>query len=267
MIAIIILLFLIFAIYKREIRHSLAGVLKCFFKWKILLPVALMLLYICCFVWLFYKVNLWDWSLLKDTIFWAGAALVMLFNYERIGKDLKKYLKDQFGLIIILEFVAGFYAFNIIGELILVPFVIFLSMMNAVAATKKEWLPVKKLTDGLIATIGIYILLFAISRMIGGFRTFATIHTLETFLLPIIFTLIFLPFIYVVALFAEYEMLFVRLEHVWFKNNKSLIKYAKRQVFKTCLLNLRKVKNLSAKSAFAFMEVKDKAGVIKAIIE
>jgi len=191
----------------------------------------------------------------------------MLFNYEKISKDFKKYLKDQFGLIIILEFIAGFYAFNIIGELILVPLIIFLSMIKAVAATKKEWLSVKKLTDGFIAAIGIYVLLFSVSRMVGDLNSFATIHTLKTFLLPIIFTLIYLPFVYVVALFAEYEMLFVRLEHVWFKNNKTLIKYAKRQVFNMCLLDLRKVKKLSTKSAFAFMEVNDKAGVVKAILD
>lgn len=259
------LIALLFMMLKKEIRQSIVSLLKCFLHWKILVPILLTFLYTLIIVLIFKKVNLWNFSLLKDTIFWLGAAFIMLFNYEKISKDLKKSIKEIFGLVVVLEFIAGLYAFNIIGELILVPSIVIIAMMNAVADTKKEWLPVKKLTDGILSIIGIYILIFTIFQIAKNFQDFRTMHNLESFLLPIIFTLLYLPFIYLLALFAEYELLFMRIGSFWLKDNKKLSKYAKRQALRTCLFSLNKLKKLSAKSPFAFMDVKNEIDVQKAV--
>ena len=263
-ISIIIFAGLVFAIFKKEIRTSLLAVIKSLFQWKLILPIVISLLYIYLFVWLLYKANIWDRSLLKDTIFWVGAALVMLFNFQKISTGLGKYLRENFNLIIILEFIAGLYVFSIFGEIVLVPLVIILVCMSAVAGTKKEWLPVKRIMDGILCLIGLYIIVHATFQIARNFTEFRTIDNLKSFLLPIVFTLIYLPFVYCVALTSEYEMLFLRLSY-WLKDDKSLIKAAKKQAIICCLFSLNRLRRLSNKSIFTFMDVKDEADIQKVI--
>lgn len=259
----ILIAFMVFLFYKKETRILLLNLLKQLLNRKLILPIACMLVYIGLFTSVFFKFGLWDWSLLKDTIVWIGIAFVMLFNYGKISDNFTKYLKENFKFVIVLEFIVGIYVFNIFGELLLIPIVIILTLINAVARNKEEYKPIEKITNTILAIIGLYILYHAILQCISGFQNFLSLHNLKSFLLPIIFTILFIPFVYLFALIAEYESLFVRIDNTWFKNNKELSMYAKRQVIITCFLKLKMVKLLSQNKAMSFINAKSKSDIKK----
>jgi hypothetical protein len=60
------------------------------------------------------------------------------------------------------------------------------------------------------------------------FNKFASMSTLENFIIPILLTLTFLPFVYLVAVYVAYENLFIRLQ--FFIKDPSLLKYTKKRI-------------------------------------
>jgi hypothetical protein len=69
---------------------------------------------------------------------------------------------------------------------------------------------------------------------------------LRDLLLPPLFTIAFLPFMYLIALFLKYENVFTRIDIV--NTNSELARYTKRRILAACRFNLRKLSKLSWRS-------------------
>lgn len=67
----------------------------------------------------------------------------------------------------------------------------------------------------------------ALYNVVTDFESFATRRSLTDFSLPPILSLLFLPFLYVMAAFVSYEMAFTRLR--FFVKDRALLSYAKRK--------------------------------------
>jgi hypothetical protein len=67
--------------------------------------------------------------------------------------------------------------------------------------------------------------------------------------LPILLSILFLPFIYFLKLFATYEALFVRLK-LGSEKSKKLKRYAKWEIIKHCRLSLKKVEKASNRNIY-----------------
>ena len=115
-----------------------------------------------------------------------------------------------------------------------------------VAETKPEHKPVKTIMDiaGWLWNIPIAICGRRHRRISGVCRYGEP----KRVLLPIILTILLVPYLYVLTVYMAYESIFNRLE--WFlRRKKKLVGYAKRQVFRTCLLRISKVKRFSGPAA------------------
>ena len=262
------LIFLFWALSQKNIRTSMLGVLKAFFQKKIITVFLAMFVYIFFIILLFSKLQIWNASLTKDTGFWIlGSAFVLLMNVNNATQDdhhFKKILIDNLKLILVLEFIITLYSFNFWIEMLFVPVMFLIVTMGAVAEIKKEYLPVKKLIDYILSFIGIFLIIFAISKVIGDYQGFLTANNLRSFVLPPLMTLAYIPFLYIFALIMAYEMLFVRLD-IFLKNDKKLAGFAKQKIFRLCFLNLGKLNRFAKESTSDLLNLRDKNGILNLV--
>jgi len=164
----------------------------------------------------------------------------------------------------VLEFIINLYAFNLIIELILMPLLLFIGAMGALAETKKEYMPVKKVIHSVLAAWVIFTIIFTFYNIVIHYKSLATIDNLRAFILPPSLTFAFLPFIYFLALYTAYELIFIRL-NIFLKNDKALARFAKEQIFILCLMNLRKLNRFAKENALEFTRLHDKNEVLNMI--
>lgn len=225
------------------------GLFKAFFVTSIVVVNLLAIIYSSSIIYLLYLVDFWDSSLLKDSIYWfIGSGFLILFNLNKAGKEegfFKNILRDNLKLLLILEFVVNFHQFSLVTELILLPVIAFLAMMQAIAEREERTMKVKSLIDWVFAIFGFIVLGISIRDIWVDFRGFANIPNLESFLLPIILSITFIPFAYCIALYMNFEVIFIRLS-LFLKNKKDL-RFAKWRTFLKSKLSLKKLNKLSTK--------------------
>lgn len=227
-----------------------------------------MLSYVALMVFLFYKIQLWDVSLAKDTIYWAvGTAFVLLINLNDALRDeryFRKILVDNLKFILVLEFIVGFYAFNLLIEIILVPLVVLIFAISAVAGMKNEHISVKRIMDSILAFFSFLLIVFALFSVFTNYQELITTDTFYSFLLPPLLTFAYLPFLYFFALIMAYENLFVRLD-IFLKDDRMLAKYAKRKIISLCLFSLRKLNRFAKEDVQKFLRLDNKNDVLTMI--
>ncbi|MEO1436276.1 MAG: hypothetical protein AAFV80_12120, partial [Bacteroidota bacterium] len=183
-------------------------------EWKLLRILIFAIIYCVAIVFLLRSLNLWDITLLKDSIFWFVGALAILGNaiLER-GKYLgKNYFKELFTFSIIIDLVLNFESFPIWIELIALPFLV----LWGLAAEKGEGLDLSLTTKKAFKSINkLFTLLYTFccfTLTVLNFNELFTWTVLKALLLPIFLFVTFYPFIYLVVVLCFYEILFVRLD-------------------------------------------------------
>lgn len=238
------IVFLIWALSQKKISGSIFSLIKIIFSKALLRINLLMIVYLSLILFLLYRINFWEISLLKDTIYWTfGVAFIMLMNASKAYSEpyfFKKTLLDNLKFVLILEFVVNFYCLNLIWELILLPFVVLLAGMNVVSELEKEHLIVKKITITILSIIGIVYSIVALYQVFSNLTDFISYENLRAILFPIIMICFYLPFIYLIALYMQYETLFNRIS-VRISEDKKLFRFVKYQIFKCSHFNLKKL--------------------------
>lgn len=258
---------------KPTLRNSFAQVASAFFNIKILLPLGLMAIYIVLLVYGLKELGVWTTSQLKITILWSiSVATVSLFRITGI-KNAPSYfkvaIKDNFKLIIVLEFIVAFYTFPLWVELIIIPVLALLGGVLVYSGTDKKYSRVEGLLNALFAWFGLGLISYAIFQISADIGKFAKLQTLTDFSLPPILFLFYLPFIFLMNLYINYENAFVRLQFV--VQEPSLRAYAKRCAiiafhFQTELLE-RWARNLNFSNRENRQDIKDTIREVKATWE
>lgn len=118
--------------FNRGTRGASWQLLRAFCDKKILGVFTLMVVYVAIITWMICRVGLWDFPLLKDTVFWFfTVASVTFFNINK-ADDLnffKDIVLDSVKLTVIVEFLVNFYTFSLWIEFIIVPLVIIGSLL------------------------------------------------------------------------------------------------------------------------------------------
>lgn len=271
-IIILVVLFLIWFLAKKSRREglgkSLLSLAKILFTPKIGIALLLMGLYLSGIVYGAYKVGLWDISLLKDTIYWfLGSACIMFFHSNEIGSKehyFREVVLDNVKLTALIEFITNLAVPNLIIELILVPVTVLLSAMIVVAGNNKKDAQAKKLLTALLTIVGLYLLFFAVSRIVLDFKDFATVQTAKSFLLSPLLTISYLPFIYFLSVYGTYDALFSRIDF-WLKEDKELAKFTKRRIVGEYFINLKQLNKFSQECSSKLMTIKNKSDAMSLI--
>ncbi|MFZ2125311.1 MAG: hypothetical protein WA087_00925 [Candidatus Saccharimonadales bacterium] len=225
---------IIFASRFKVVRSSIVDVLKALFTPKLIIPLLISFIPTTVVVLVLAYFDLWDMSVLKETIYWViGTGLVMFGSFtdvKSVKALYKKTAKDTLALIVVLEFLIWFYVFPLWAELLFVPFVTLLVLLTTMAQyMKTEGIDLtRKVLNGVQVFVGLVILMFVMVALIKDPRPLFTYQNLELFLLPLVLSFTYAPSVYLLALYSKYELAFNRINHftTLSKKDKNAIKWA-----------------------------------------
>lgn len=233
----------------KSTREASKNLLKAFFQWKITSVILLALSYSAAIVWILWTIKFWDQALLKDTIIWfTGSGFFILMNLNKAEKEknfFKNILRDNLKLILILEFVINFHQFSLLAEMFILPAIAFLAILQVVAEREERTKIVKTAIDWIFVIVTVMFLIISIRDITNDITGFANYSNLKSFLLPVILSISFIPCAYLIAVFMNYEMLFVRLG--FYLKNKRDLRFAKLRTIQKCGLQISKIRTLSPK--------------------
>ncbi len=225
-IAILLLLILLLVLFK-PLRECFVGIIKIFteflLKNKIIKAMLFELfLYFSIITFILYIIGFWNLSLFKDSILWfllSGFVLYKDIIANRNWQDtMKNYLLKVISISAIFEFITNIICLPVWSLLIIIPIICILQLMSSYSENKNEYKNVCILTNSLMTIIGIGILIYTACRLFDNFDILLQEDNLKTFVLPIIYTVAFLPFSLVNKTFAEYYQAYKRLS--WRKDIK-----------------------------------------------
>lgn len=234
-----ILVAFIWVVSQNKIRKSFFHAIKAFFAWKLTISYVLMLSYISLILLSLHSLGIWRWTQFTNTVLWVlCVAFVMLFNYSKASDEIffKNAIKDHLKILIVLEFIINLYIFSLWIELLIVPIFFILGAMIAISETSEKYNIVRSFLNYIMVIVGLFFTSYAFYMIAHDFKGFTTLENLESFIIPILLSIMFLPFIYFVALIASYENLFTRLR--FFIKDNSLLGYVKKKTIFAFGLNL-----------------------------
>lgn len=207
-------LFIVLAALNRGVRQSMVGVIRAFCQPLIIIPLTLAAGYIAAWIFAFERMGIWTTANLKTTILWAlSFAFATMFDIGRVSEDrtfFKKSVREALAITGILTFMVEFYSFSLSVELVAVPLLTLLVMLQ-IAADKPEHAQVGRLAGGLLSIVGLGYLAYSIYRTALDLKGFATLDNVREFGLPILLTICFLPFLYALVVYVVYERSFIGL--------------------------------------------------------
>lgn len=228
----------------KKIRQGFIGVLKCFFNRKLRKLWEIYFLYIGIITLMFSRFPIWKNIYLKDIILWTlFSGLTICMNAvagEADEKYISKVLKDNIRFTVVTEFLLSTFTFSLWVELIIIPIMTAITLLDVVAAQKSETVAVHKLLQSVIAFIGLCLVFQTVKVGIREYRELNMVDTLVSFFIPMVYLLFVTPLEYVFELYSKYEMLFIRM---CFKEPRDKKVKRKRhlKVIKVCGLSVKRI--------------------------
>ena len=242
--AIWLIIVLIFIFLKPKIREPAFKVIQAATVKQIVIPFIIIIFYSTLLVILASTLSFWEWKYLKDVAFWVIFTGVPVCFGAITNNNNNQYfiniLKSNLKYIVIVEFLLSSFTFNIITELILLPCLTILFLLDAVAGIKEEYSKVKRLLSFIIAFIGFTVLGLTIKKALANYVTLNSIDLLVTFSIPIVLSLLFIPIAYSYAVYSKYQELFIIMS---FKEPeiKRIRRMHRWEIMKACKLSYRRV--------------------------
>jgi hypothetical protein len=246
---------------KRKMRASLGGLARSALAWKLSVPAALLAAYTSFVCYLLWRVGFWEAAMLKDTILWfIASGLVLAYSFNRSSQRgwFRSALRDQLGVLVLIEYLAAAYTFSLPAELALQPFLIGVGLLHGVSESDAKYRPVTQLTAAVMIVAGL---------LIVGNAAYQAAHAIDLSLstaksigLPVLLAIAFLPAAYCLHLIVAYENLFLRLR-LGEPRDRAIVRYAKRQLFKMLRFSVRRVNRFLEADPMALVRVRSKQDV------
>lgn len=218
-----------FLLIYKPTRSRLAGALKVLFQPVIIIPFAIAALYAASEIYLLHHLGWWSVVNLKTTVLWLVTfAFVTMFEVataKNRQSGLGKITQDILSLTGVLLFVAELHSFPLVVEVVALPIVTFIFLAGEVAKFKPEHASTAKLLGCATGAIGLSYLGFSVWKTIEDWREAATWAVAEEFLVPIVLSLGFLPFLYAWRAYVAYSDVFTTISI--FGLDKRLVPYAR----------------------------------------
>jgi hypothetical protein len=143
-------------------------------------------------------------------------------------------------LTIVIEYFYSTFTFNIWLELLLIPTITFLAMVDAYADVREEYKIVHKFIQIVLAIISLWFFCETFKLGLKEYKELNILNTFVSFMIPIVYLLLILPLQYLIELYSKYEILFIR---IFFKNNKDKKISRKRKfvIIKECGLSVHNI--------------------------
>lgn len=215
-------------VINKSTRDSLGAVIVGLAQPAITIPLLIAALYATAEIFLLSHMGWWSIANLKTTILWLVTfAFVTMFEVAT-AKNRKagrgKITAEILSVAVLVTFIAELYSFPLIVELIALPVVTIVVLMEEIAKRKPEHAPVAKLMGCLSGLFGFFFIGFSLWKSVELWRdTFTWANWLEL-VIPIILSVAFLPFLYAWRTYVAYTEMFATISI--FGIDKALVPYA-----------------------------------------
>lgn len=235
----------------KKTRTSGIRLIRVFFQYKLIVLMSLALIYVLLVLIGLHWLSLWSPELFTETLIWfITAAIVMLFGFNEVAKQENYWrfaLVEILKFTLIVEYITNLHTFSLAAELILVPVLVIIGMMQAFSGLNEEHRKVNQFMDTVVVIFGLSLFAYSLYRVVIAPQSlFAGIAEL---VMPLILSVLFLPFVYLIAVCSEYEQLWVQLGMLYRQDDE--LRSARRKtmlvIFKSCGLRLLRVKQLRTK--------------------
>jgi hypothetical protein len=191
-------------------------------------------------------------------LFWFISSALVLFFRIHTAKDNEffvKILKDNLKLVLVLEYLMNFYTFSFGVEMVLLPITTFLIMLQTFAdiSSKKneDNKKVALFLNYILGIFGLFVITYVIYKTICGYRSLLSVSTINEFLSPIILSILTIPYFYILALYMNYESLFISINRFFAKRSKQVKRRLKLQIIFYGNFSLKRIKKIWKKIGHA----------------
>lgn len=252
-----IIIVLVYFLIKDKWRCYLKRIITSAFALKLVIVYITLIIYAFVIILLLYLINIWKIYLLKDTIIWLlFSALATAFTLINI-KNFSYFtglIKSNITVTAIVQFIINLYSFSLAIELIMLPIIVFTTALSAYSEyyTKngQDYHKVHSCLNILLSIIGIVYLGFTFYKAIIGFDSINWIDISQQLMLPIILTILFIPYYWLLALYINYEKIFVAI-NVMFRHKNKYERYRiKFYILYYGCLSLKRINRINNKISF-----------------
>lgn len=245
-VVIIIIIVLIPMVINRNIRKTMTNILKALFNNQFNKIYFETSVYTIAMVYILYKLGFWKFIYTKDTLIWVLFSAIF-FSFKTIAdKSLKEILKNAFGATVIIEFLLNTFTFSVIMEVIVMAILTVMALLISYSdrdSVSSQEYQVNRVLVGINAYIGLNILIFLIFEIFNNFESLLTLEILKSFLLPIILTIMYIPYLSILVFRVYYDKI-----NVYIRMNKLakrwLVSYFKIRMYLFCKFNKEKILGL-----------------------
>ncbi len=233
---------IVLAVLLSKLRKSLIPIVKILTSKMFLIIFSLIGAYLFGIILLLKNLQVWQTSNLKDVLIWlftVGLILVFKINDAKSNAYFKGIFFSAIKWTIVLEFVVNLYSFSLFTEIIILPVLVFLALTQAVADMDEKHKIVSRFLQNIIGFAGLSIFSYSLYKTVINFDAVLTFQNLISFLLPSTITILFIPFVYFLALYSTYESYFVHLDFMTIKKDK--VKETKKLILRIANINLDKL--------------------------
>lgn len=201
-------------LFWKQGRNALASIVKAFFAPALSKIWLLMTAYTAASVWLLSAVNAWEWDNLKTTLlWWVTVGFASMWKSQKISEDehaFRRLVRETITITVVITFIAEVNSFALWGELLLFPALVILGASLAISQAR----PQTKILVGpisiIITGLGLTMLANGVSGIFTDPADFFSWNTVREFADPILLSILFLPFLYGLAIWMTHESIFTR---------------------------------------------------------
>lgn len=264
-------MFMGFVISQPGIRGALASVLRAILQFKLLVLFSTLAVWLSVGVLVLWQIGWWALDHLKLTILWyLFSGTVLLANSIQNQRDARFFrdaVTGQFKAVAALEFIVVFYSFAFWKEMVFLPFMTIIAVMQAMSETKAEYAPAKKLLDGILLIVGVALIVHFVLTASSDHGTLFNLATLREVTIPILYSLWALPVCYLWWCYARWEEARIQLNQKTYHSD-DLRSYAGWQFLRSFFLRpvllKRAVRQFNLLPAMARQDVQEIISKIRA---
>jgi hypothetical protein len=258
-----IIVFFIYSFTKSNVRLSIVGLIKSFFQKKLIQYFVISLAYFVVLLIFLHQVLILDISQVKDSIIWfVVSGLVVtgdMINTKNTKEIIKSHFLENIKMTIIVEFIISTFVFPLIIELVLIPVIFIVAILELFSKKEDKYKAVNKLLVIIQMVLGIIVLGFSIISAVSDYQNLVGINSIKSFILPLILMTLYFPFTYAWLLYARYEVLFTKISVIYSNVKKPEIgKILKRETFKLCLFSYDRINDIDAMKYYFWHLIDDK---------
>ena len=206
------------------------------------------------------RFSVWDNAYYKDVVMWAlfvGWPLC----FGAISSKEKGYFRnaivDNLKFMVLFDCVFSTFTFPLWAEMLIIPATTIIALLEMVAKREEKSKAVAKLMGGLLTIIGFVVLYFTVRTAIAEFKTDMTSGMVASLIIPFILSILYVPFAYLLALYAAYEVSFLRMKFCE-PDNRWIRLWHRIKALIICNFSLDKARTLQKSARYMFKSMTEK---------